>query len=305
MKNLKDIYFTKNKTMHISEYVKNLTGVYWIKNEARYIPEYVEFHLLQGFDHFIFYDNKSDDNLLEVISPYIEAGVVEIRYYPDDLKISKNFWIMETCTFEQRGKTKWLHYHALDERLFSPEGRNLVELLKEYDNYSGLCVGWTLFNSNDHVNRPNGLIIDNFTTYLNDGHKHIKTIIQPEKTINAANNPHNFNYLNNGFSVDENFKRVDGPWNNMNEYTANKIKLHHYVTMSREEYDIKQNKGLLDINQEDVRRENSDELWNAYHAHPENCHKDDSLAIKYSQIVKQNILERYKNKEHFLEHINH
>ena len=47
--------------------MKNLTSIYWIKNEARYIPEYIEFHLLQGFDHFIFYDNESNDNLLEVI----------------------------------------------------------------------------------------------------------------------------------------------------------------------------------------------------------------------------------------------
>jgi hypothetical protein len=43
--------------------MKNLTSIYWIKDEARYIPEFIEFHLLQGFDYFIFYDNKSTDNL--------------------------------------------------------------------------------------------------------------------------------------------------------------------------------------------------------------------------------------------------
>ena len=285
--------------------MKNLTGVYWIKSEARYIPEYVEFHLLQGFDHFIFYDNKSDDNLLEVISPYIEAGIVEIRYYPEDLKTSKNFWIMENCTLEQRGKTKWLHYHALDERLFSPDGRNLVDLLRDYENYPGLCVGWTLFESNGHVNRPDGLIIDNFTNAYNDKNKHIKTIIQPNKTINAAGNPHNFNYLGGGFSVDENFNRVDGPFNTINPYTTDKIRLHHYLCLSREEYDIKQNKGLLDINKEDVRRDHSDELCDHYHEPKQEHYKDVSLSIKYSVVIKNLIKDRYKNKEHLLQYINH
>ena len=60
--------------------MKNLTSIYWIKDEARYIPEFIEFHLLQGFDHFIFYDNKSIDNLTEIIFPYIESGLAEIRY---------------------------------------------------------------------------------------------------------------------------------------------------------------------------------------------------------------------------------
>jgi hypothetical protein len=285
--------------------MKSLTGIYWIKNEARYLPEFIEFHLLQGFDHFIFYDNKSDDNLLEVISPYIEAGLVEIRYYPEDLNTSKNFWIMKHCTIEQRGKTKWLHYHASDERLFCPDGRNLVDLLKDYEDYGGLCVGWSFFNSNGHVKRPDGLIIDNFTNSFNDGGKHIKTIIQPDKALEAAGNPHNFVYIEGQFSVDENFKRVDGPWNTMNDYTFNKVKLHHYVTMSKEEYDIKQGKGILDHNQEDVRRGGADVMWDAYHAQPELHFKDDVLSIKYSTIVKQNILERYKNKEYILPYINH
>ena len=69
----------------------NLTSIYWIKDEVRYIPEYIEFHILQGFDHFIFYDNKSTDNLLEVIKPYIDSGLVEIRYYPDNVINKKNF----------------------------------------------------------------------------------------------------------------------------------------------------------------------------------------------------------------------
>jgi hypothetical protein len=280
----------------------NLTGIYWIKDEARYIPEYVEFHLLQGFDHFIFYDNGSTDNLLEVISPYIEDGFVEIRYYPSEVTMQKNFWIMNHCIQEQRGKSKWVHYHALDERLFCPDGKNLVEFLKDYDEYGGVSVGWFLFNSNGHIKRPNGLVIENFTNAFKDGHCHIKTIIQPEKAIGHIGNPHNFFFESNN-SVDENFNIVSSAFHPQH-YSMDKIRLNHYVTMSEEEYWIKSNKGLLDISLENQTRPNADGHWLS--AHNETlAYFENKELIKYVDIIRENISKRYEGKEHLLHHINH
>jgi hypothetical protein len=282
--------------------MKNLTSIYWIKDEARYIPEFIEFHLLQGFDHFIFYDNKSTDNLNEIISPYIESGLVEIRYYPNDLTSSKNFWLMNHCINEQKGKTKWLHFHALDERLYCPSGENIVEFLKQYENYGGVSVGWYLFNSNDHISRPEGLIIDNFTKYSEDLNCHIKTIIQPEKSISTIGTPHNF-IFNGTHAVDENFNIVNTSFN-PSHYSLNKIVLHHYHTLSREEYDIKQNKGILDHNLEDTPRPNQEFYWECSHSENLTYYTNTNLT-KFSKIIKDNILKRYENKVELLEYINH
>jgi hypothetical protein len=282
--------------------MKNLTSIYWIKDEARYIPEFIEFHLLQGFDYFIFYDNKSTDNLNEVISPYIESGLVEIRYYPENLHTSKNFWLMNYCINEQKGKTKWLHFHALDERLFCPDDTNLVDFLKKYENYGGVSVGWYLFNSNGHINRPEGLITDNYTNASYDPQCHIKTIIQPEKSITTIGTPHNFTY-HNTYAVDENFNPVHTSFN-PNNYSLNKILLHHYYTLSREEFDIKQNKGILDHNIENQRRPNSELMWNSAHGNNLTYHYNDNLC-KFSKTIKENIIERYKNKPNLLAYINH
>jgi hypothetical protein len=282
--------------------MKNLTSIYWIKDEARYIPEFIEFHLLQGFDHFIFYDNKSTDNLNEIISPYIESGLVEIRHYPNDLTSSKNFWLMNHCINEQKGKTKWLHFHALDERLYCPSGENIVEFLKQYENYGGVSVGWSLFNSNDHISRPEGLIIDNFTKYSDDLDCHIKTIIQPEKSISTIGTPHNF-IFNDTHAVDENFNIVKTSFN-PSHYSLNKIVLHHYHTLSREEYDIKQNKGILDHNLEDVPRPNKEFYWECSHSENLTYHTNTNLS-KFSKTIKDNILKRYENKVELLQSINH
>lgn len=284
--------------------MKKLTGIYWIKNEARYIPEYVEFHLLQGFDHFIFYDNKSDDNLLEVISPYIEAGLVEIRYYPPHVTNRNNFWLMEHCVNEQKGKSKWVHFHALDERLYCPDGKLVTDFLKDYESYGGVCVGWEYFNSNGHINRPKGLVTDNFTTALLDNQCHIKTIIQPEYTINHHGTPHNFIFNHGKFPVDENFNHVNGAFN-PRSYSYNKIKLHHYVTMSQEEFEIKMNKGLLDhAGQENIRRSTAEPQWLQMHDPNTQFFKNDFLT-KFSNEIKENIRVRYIGKESLLAFINH
>ena len=281
----------------------NLTGVYWIKNEAMYIPEYIEFHLLQGFDHFIFYDNGSTDNLLDILKPYIDENIIEIRYYPDYVKEKKNFWLMDFCINEQKGKTKWLHYHALDERLFCPNGDKITDVLKSYENYGGLSVAWELFNSNNKIEKPNGLVIENYTRTVKDGSYHIKTIIQPEFATMTIGNPHNFHY-HNKFSVDENYNRVDGPFNPGN-YSFNKIKLHHYVTMSKEEFEIKMNKGLLDhVGSENIRRVESDTQWNYLHNNEALWGFNDEL-LKYKDIIKEKILNRYENNKEFLKYINH
>lgn len=284
--------------------MKNLTGIYWIKDEARYIPEYVEFHLLQGFDHFIFYDNNSKDNLLEVISPYIENGLVEIREYPNYVNNRHNFWLMDFCNNEQKGKTKWLHYHALDERLFCPDGRKVSDLLTEYEDYGGLAVAWIYLNSSGHEKRPEGLIIDNFVTALEDHEYHIKTIVNTEHVTHDIGCPHNFRYKNGKFTVDEKYNVVVDAFN-PTFYSYEKIKLHHYVTMSKEEFEIKMNKGLLDIQGlENVRRPSAESQWAAMHSNDKLYTQNRDLQ-RYSKTVKENIKKRYSGKEHLLQYINH
>lgn len=286
-----------------------LTGIYWIKNESRYLPEYIEFHLLQGFDHFIFYDNGSTDRTKEILQPYIDDQIVELRYYPKlDPNVSKNFWIASTCCNELKNISEWIHFHAIDERIFCPDGSKVIDLLERYKNYGGLSVAWKEFNSNGLINRKDGLIIENFTTTCIDTQCHIKTIVQPINAIGFAYNPHNFLYLNNKFSVDENFNRIDGPFNPSN-YSSNLIRNHHYRTLSKEEFEIKMDKGCLDRpEQEDIRREQAQDEWNWCHGLNSRWGittlSSDKTLLSYVPIVREKIMNRYYNKKHLLEYIN-
>lgn len=255
--------------------MKKLTGIYWIKDEGPYLQEYIEFHLLQGFDHFIFYDNKSTDSTKEVLEPYINKGLVELRYYPKEVTQRKNFWLMTHCIQEQRGKSEWIHFHAIDERLYSPTGKSLPKVLEDYKDYAGVCTNWVYVTYSGHESKPEGLIIENYTKVIDDPMKHVKTIIQPDKVLPITPpNPHNFIYPPGECSVDENFNTVNGAWNH-NEYTMNVFKNYHYVTMSREEFNTKCNKGLLD------------------HAHSEHVRRPDSWSKKkWKDVNEKSHLER-------------
>lgn len=299
-----------------------LTAVYWIKNEARYLPEWMEFHLMQGFDHFIFYDNGSTDRLHETIRPYLDDGLAEVRIYPSNLQGAKNYWAMSHCIDEQKGKTKWLHFHAVDEFTYCPDKRKVTELLEEFDEYDGLAVAWLLYNSSGHIERPRGLVTRNYTERVNfDRCLHVKTIIKPANTRAPAPSTHWFHHSGRG-AVDENYNYITGAFNNgplgkpfhepvyleqcPAHYSTNKIRNNHYVTRSQQEWEEKMGKGLLDSQEEDKRRADADHQWNflnglGYHARPTDTQGawhpgffNDTSALTFHDELVERLKYRYR-----------
>ncbi len=55
---------------------EGLAFVLIAKDEGSYIKEWLDFHIKQGVTNFIIFDNESTDNFREVLSPYIDAGIV-------------------------------------------------------------------------------------------------------------------------------------------------------------------------------------------------------------------------------------
>ena len=48
------------------------------QNEARFMKEWIEFYKIIGAQHFYLYNNKSTDNYLDILKPYVEQGEVEL-----------------------------------------------------------------------------------------------------------------------------------------------------------------------------------------------------------------------------------
>ena len=60
------------------------------RDDAHNLKEFIEWHLSQGFEYFVFGDDRSVDNPRQILQPYIEAGVVS---FYDATMHSENYGI--------------------------------------------------------------------------------------------------------------------------------------------------------------------------------------------------------------------
>jgi hypothetical protein len=58
-----------------------------IRDDARYLPRFIDWHLSQGFEYFVFGDDRSNDDPHSLLKPYIDQGIVVIY---DATKHSEN-----------------------------------------------------------------------------------------------------------------------------------------------------------------------------------------------------------------------
>lgn len=149
-----------------------------MKNEARYLAEWIEFHAAVGCSRFFLYDNESTDDTAAVIEPYVRSGLVEVepwRGRPAQLTayahaLDRRF---------RRRDADWVAFIDLDEFLV-PDGPGVAEALEPFSDCAAVAVHWLLFGSAGHVERPDGLVIENYTLRLPERHsasQHYKTIV--------------------------------------------------------------------------------------------------------------------------------
>lgn len=212
-----------------------------LKNEAPYIKEWIEYHRIIGAERFYLYDNESDDNIVSILEPYIKKNIV---IYKKVIGKGMQIPVYNDVIVKTKNKTKWLALIDIDEFIVPKIDNSIINLLKNFEKYPAIGVNWIKFDSNGHLNKQEGLVIENYTrTYANSNHEenlHIKSIIQP-KRVWCCGNPHYCFYNWYNLAVDENYNFIIGPFTLTNK--TEKIQINHYFTKSREEYITKIERG--------------------------------------------------------------
>jgi hypothetical protein len=153
------------------------------RDEARYLAEWLTFHRVQGVERFYLYDNLSTDDWRSELGPEIAAGIVEAHHWPD---VPGQASAYEDCLRRHRTDTRWIAFIDIDEFLFSPTGKPLPELLREFDNHPGVVVNWRVYGTNGWEHPPDGLVIDNYPLRAPDDHpanRLVKSIVYPRRTL--------------------------------------------------------------------------------------------------------------------------
>ncbi len=137
------------------------------RNEGRYLKEWIEYHRLIGIDHFYLYNNASIDNSVEVLTPYIEEGLVTLIYWPnyipDELKNDITLWALSTqlpayqhaAKYAAAKETEWLVTLEIDEFLVPVQSQSIKEIVNSHKQFPGLLLASEFYNAsrNDGVLR--------------------------------------------------------------------------------------------------------------------------------------------------------
>jgi len=217
-----------------------LSIVIIIKNEALYIEEWLEYHLLVGVQKFYIYDNESTDNLVQILHPYIKAGIVEYKYFPYK---KKQILAYNDILEKARKETFWLAAIDIDEFIVPIENETIPDFLKDFEQYAGVKINWLAYGSSGEKHWRKELVIDRFKKHeKTNAHlgRVVKTICNPRAVFKMdIHEPFYFN-----FAVVVNSSKNSQRYSYMDiEQIYDKIRINHYHTKSYNEYLLKIKKG--------------------------------------------------------------
>jgi hypothetical protein len=203
------------------------------RNEARYMPEWLEFHRLLGVDRFYMYDNRSTDDHMEVLAPYIEEGTVVWHDWP---MFPGQRECYEQCLADHGHESRWIAFIDLDEFMFSPTRRPVSDVLTEFEAHPGVVVNLIYYGTSGHEESPPGLQIENYTRRLSfekPRNRIVKSIVDPARTDHIGYVAHYFVYKDGERAVTENFESQHG--HTTDTVSVELLRVNHYFTRSQAE----------------------------------------------------------------------
>lgn len=221
-----------------------LCAVATVKNEAPYIREWIEYHRLVGFDKFVIYDNESDDNLREVLEHYAGTDLVTYIRWPGK---GQQIAIYNHALSSFGRFTRWMSMIDLDEFIYPVMQDSVADVMRDYEAYGGIAANWVMFDANDHDSKPDGLVVDAYRRRqpLSETSRVIKTIFNPCYAYRFEN-PHIPEMIFQRYVLNQAYEPLAIPYN-YNLGATDRLRIFHYWTKSREEFQRKIERGRADF----------------------------------------------------------
>ena len=223
------------------------------KNEAPYLREWLTFHRLAGVDHVYLYDNGSTDRSAEAVEPFVRSGFVTVRDWPMPWNVSQSV-TAQTLAYADAARAygpewRWMAFIDVDEFLFSPVDAHgavvpLARTLEAYEDLPVLTLYMTMFGSNGHVTRPDGLVIEQYPAHAPFPTFTGTKVLCDPMAIRAIGYAHYFvTELGTGVAFDERRRMVRlerrRRWQSAPEPVSDRLRFHHYFVRSQQDWEEK------------------------------------------------------------------
>ncbi len=215
------------------------------KDEAPYLLEWLAFHKIIGVDLFVLYDNGSTDGGAELIRRSNFARNVTLIDWPGQaaqIPAYQDFCANHAARFD------WAAIIDIDEFIMPAFGASIREPLMRriYADYSAILLQWLVFGPSGHHDRPDGLVIENYTLRIPEtlpASRHVKSLVRGKAVTSAGTTPHIINV--SGPTCDTRGQAVLSYAQQPNE-CHEVMAINHYFTKSRADWLAKLRRGKAD-----------------------------------------------------------
>lgn len=227
----------KQKQNKIANKVANKVALFCNARDEDNIKEWAAHHILLGFDHIIIFDHKSMNPLSNVFMNFNnKVQVMRCELTEGNIKLK----LMNIANIiAKRMNLDWFIYLDADEFLIlNKVFKGVKHFLNSYSYGDSIGVNWLMFGSNNLVEQPNGLILENYKKSCKILDKHVKSFVRPNEIINCVN-PHYYIMRNPSKMLGLHFKKLTPPYyfSNFNAtYYQAPAYIAHYVFQSEETY---------------------------------------------------------------------
>jgi hypothetical protein len=226
------------------------------KNEARYLREWIEYYRLQGAEKFFLYNNESQDHYLEVLQPYINRGIVELKDWPNSKNNTSkyytkpvNHWDAQIrayndCLENNKGSIEWAAFIDIDEFIVPKRDNNIVSYLMRIskNTYIGaIKINWQLFGTSGFSKLTQDSLITetlvkkaphDFSKYGWVTNAHIKSLVKLSAATSIhchfADLKHPFKHHPKSKFVSDDFGSNPRIRNSMKPIRVEEIQINHY-----------------------------------------------------------------------------
>lgn len=221
------------------------------ENENSWIEEWIRYYMGIGVEHFYLYNHDTDSKVSDrILEPYVSLGIVENIHVADSSVLqSLGKALMQPAAMQDAfrravGKSHWLAVVDLDEFILPKQSDHLPDVLKEYEEYSGLVAHWQQFGTSGFIKRP-ATQINHLLHRAPSSHwtgRQFKSIMKPEcvdirnilQNTKRQFTPHIYPILT-GKTVNELHREIQYDAI-LQPSTGEKIVVNHYILRSYQDY---------------------------------------------------------------------
>jgi hypothetical protein len=212
------------------------------------VAEWIAYHAAIGVDHFIIYDNMSEDGTSDVIARCSVLYPTTIIQWSVQTKFAHQE-AYEHCVRSFRLVFDWIVFVDVDEFVLPVRDGTLPAFLATLRDASAVACPWAMFGSSGHDQEPAGLTIDAYTGRAPEEfgpNRHTKMIVRPH----LVRQVHLSHYLEmDGWiaAPDGSVQQWESPGLMAHVPDLSICRVNHYFTRSRAQWMRKIERGYRDI----------------------------------------------------------